>query len=60
MKPHPWGDFLKARYYAIHWMRDEQGYSDALIAHKLSMDEQQVYLIRTGLKFWELIKEEQD
>ena len=59
MTPHPWGDFLKARYYAIHWMRDEMGYSDAIIADRLSMDTKQVYLIRTGMKFWEMPKKKE-
>ena len=47
-KPHPWGVFLNARYYAILWMKDEQNYSDEVIAKKLSMDPTQVYLIRTS------------
>lgn len=43
--PHPWGEFLKARYYAMLWMRDEMGYDNERIAYNLSMDEMQVYLI---------------
>lgn len=44
---HPWGEFLKVRINVIHWMREEQRYSDLEIAQALSMDELQVYLIRT-------------
>lgn len=46
--PHPWGVFLNARWKAILWMREEMGYDDQKIAIKLSMDEKQVYLIRTS------------
>ncbi len=45
-KPHPWGEFLKSRMNAILWMKEEMGRDDKLIAHQLSMDERQVYLIR--------------
>ena len=44
---HPWGNFLDARVQAILWMKNEQGCDDRKIALTLSMDEQQVYLIRT-------------
>lgn len=44
--PHPWGEFLKIRLKVIAWMRNEMQYNDAKIAHALSMDETQVYLIR--------------
>lgn len=47
-KVHPWSRFLNARYDAIIWMKEEFGYTDKTIAIKLSMDEQQVYLIRTS------------
>lgn len=43
---HPWEIFLSARADAIKWMNEEMNYSDAEIAVALSMDEQQVYLIR--------------
>lgn len=46
-KPHPWGTFLNARYNAILWMRDNRGYDDKTIAENLSMDEAQVFMIRT-------------
>ncbi len=46
-KCHPWGEFLNARYNAIIWLRKEFGDNDAQIAKKLSMDEEQVFLIRT-------------
>jgi hypothetical protein len=39
-------EFLKARYKAIMWMTEECGSTDSEIALALSMDEQQVYLIR--------------
>lgn len=42
---HPWEEFLDARVKCILWM-NELGRSDAVIAHLLSMDEQQVYQIR--------------
>lgn len=44
---HPWGEFLNARYKAILWMRKEMNRDDKEIAIALSMDEIQVYLIRT-------------
>jgi hypothetical protein len=47
-KGHPWGDFLNARMIAMKWMLTEMKYSDADIAHALSMDARQVYLIRTN------------
>ena len=46
-KCHPWGEFFNARYNAIIWLRKEFGDNDAQIAKKLSMDEEQVFLIRT-------------
>lgn len=46
-KPHPWGEFLKARAEAILWMKNEMSKTDFEIARDLSMDETQVYLIRT-------------
>ncbi len=42
---HPWEEFLKARYKAMLWMRDEQCYSAGRIAYMLSMDEHQVISI---------------
>lgn len=48
--PHPWADFLNARYNAILWMKEEMGYNDKKIAEMLSMDERQVFLIRTSWK----------
>lgn len=47
-RPHPWSAFLNARYFAILWMREEMAYSDERIAHDLSMDTMQVWLIRTS------------
>ena len=47
MQTHPWEIFLNARKNAIHWMKDDKNYSDKDIALFLSMDETQVYLIRT-------------
>lgn len=46
--PHPWAIFLNARWKAILWMRERMGYDDKQIAKNLSMDEMQVYLIRTS------------
>ena len=43
---HPWADFLHYRAVAIDWMH-EAGSDDAHIAKILSMDEVQVFLIRT-------------
>ena len=45
-EPHPWGEFLKIRVKVIHWMHQEMGYDDERIAYALSMDTEQVYLIR--------------
>ena len=47
-EPHPWGHFLNARWRAILWMEEVMNYSDKEIAIHLSMDEIQVYLIRTS------------
>ena len=44
---HPWGDFLEARRRAILWLHYERGQDDAEVARTLSMDTNQVYLIRT-------------
>lgn len=46
-KPHPWGEFLKARMNAILWMKEKMNQDDKTIAKDLSMDEIQVYAIRT-------------
>lgn len=46
MESHPWDNFLKARSKAIFFFR-EIGYNDKKIAETLSMDEEQVYSIRT-------------
>lgn len=45
--PHPWSSFLEARGDAIFWLY-EMGYDDLQIAVTLSMDKEQVYLIRTN------------
>ena len=42
---HPFMDFLEARKKCVDWF-DKQGKSDAWIAKQLSMDEEQVKLIR--------------
>jgi hypothetical protein len=47
LNPHPWEEFLNARKRAINWMHEQQKYSDKEIVFCLSMDEKQVYLIRT-------------
>lgn len=47
-RKHPWGGFLHHRMIAINWMKNVQGYSDTEIARTLSMDELQVWLIRTN------------
>lgn len=44
---HPWDEFLEARTKCIHWMNERQNYDDEKIARTLSMDETQVYFIRT-------------
>ena len=44
---HPWGDFLRVRCDVIDWLYQEMGRSDEKIAHVLSMDPEQVMLIRT-------------
>lgn len=44
-KIHPWGSFLKSRYYAMLWMRDEMGYDNDRISHNMCMDSTQVSLI---------------
>jgi hypothetical protein len=45
MKDHPWAVFLRARAEVIDWMHDH-GKSDRQIACELSMDPDQVRLIR--------------
>lgn len=45
---HPWAYFLNARWKAILWMREVMEKNDKQIAQDLSMDEVQVYLIRTS------------
>jgi hypothetical protein len=47
-EPHPWGAFLDARLKVIYWMEKELHRSDKEIAIELSMNEKQVYLIRTN------------
>lgn len=66
-EPHPWGVFINARWRAMLWMREELGYSDAVIADAMCMDEMQVYLIlastdmpipdgkRKGMSEWKLM-----
>jgi hypothetical protein len=44
---HPWAEFLEARKKTIYWMREEMNRDAKEIAIALSMDEEQVYLIRT-------------
>lgn len=44
-EPHPWDNFLNARYEAMLWLRDKQKLSNAEIAKTLSMDEEQVRCI---------------
>ena len=46
--PNPWGEFLKARKIVIFWMSKDKGCTDNQIAENLSMDEKQVYSIRTN------------
>lgn len=46
-KTHPWEEFLNARMKVILWMKDYLYRSDKEISIHLSMDEVQVYLIRT-------------
>lgn len=45
---HPWADFLQARKRAIEWMNKE-GWHDIVIREALSMDEEQIRLIRMGI-----------
>jgi hypothetical protein len=47
-KPHPWAEFLRTRKDAVLWMKDEGKRNDEEIARILSMDEQQVFQIRTS------------
>ncbi len=44
---HPWEEFLNARLKVIFWLKEERDYDDETIAYTLSVDSQQVYLIRT-------------
>lgn len=44
-EPHPWDEFLKWRFKAMIWVKNEFGYSNKKIAEVFSMDEMQVYLI---------------
>jgi hypothetical protein len=44
---HPWQVFLNARKLCIHWLHENGLNDDLKIAEILSMDEMQVYLIRT-------------
>ena len=46
-EPHPWGVFLNARVKVIFWLINYMAKSDKQISDDLSMDEMQVYLIRT-------------
>lgn len=48
LSDHPWAVFLAARSGAIDWLRED--HTDAEIARILSMDETQVYLIRTSTR----------
>lgn len=47
-KKHPWQEFLESRKRVIDWLKEHYQDSDAKIAQTLSMDEMQVYLIRTN------------
>lgn len=47
VRKHPWGGFLYERARAIKWLIEEQKKNDLEISKILSMDETQVYLIRT-------------
>ena len=49
-RKHPWGGFLYWRMQAIIWLKNEMNLSDKEIARKLSMDEMQVYLIRSKIE----------
>ena len=49
-KPHPWAAFLNARANCIHWMLDNDKTFEE-IAHTLSMDSTQVYLISVDCKY---------
>lgn len=51
-KPHPWGEFLSARVKVIVWLSEEMGKTDLQITESLSMDEEQVLLIRTHELTW--------
>ncbi len=50
---HPWDEFLKARYKAILWMRDNRKYTNKEISEALSMDERQVYSIINAMSKFE-------
>jgi len=48
-KPNPWINFLYARHEVILSMSEDNGYNDKEIAEYLSLDEMQVYMIRTTI-----------
>jgi hypothetical protein len=47
LSDHPWAVFLRARRAAIEWLATDQQEPDDRIARILSMDTEQVTLIRT-------------
>lgn len=51
-KPHSWGGFLSERGKVIIWLSEALGKTDLQIAESLSMDEEQVLLIRTHELTW--------
>ncbi len=59
-KPHPWGEFLKWRYRAMLWVKDEFGYTNEQLARQFSMDPMQVYLILENPICAEMYKEIND
>ena len=56
---HPWGVFLSARANCIDWLKDHQKRNDEQIAYDLSMDSEQVYLIRTRNRNLENMEEKE-
>ena len=47
----PWANYLVARAQVIHWLADEKSYSNADIAQTISVDEEQVFLIRRDTQY---------
>ena len=48
LSENPWGKYLCIRLKVIKWMTEEKCYTDKVIASKLSMDTEQVRLIKEG------------